>query len=288
MNRSRLILGTVQFGLSYGINNSEGKPTTEVVYDILDTASWEGIKELDSADLYGDAQHIIGGYISESGNSFLINSKFKIDSDLTIREQLVKTIAETKTSGVYVYFYHRFDDMISKPASIAELSALKSEGLLSRIGVSVYGNEELKRCVDNDTVDVIQLPFNLLDNFSRRGELIRQAKELGKTIQIRSVFLQGLFFRDPDSFPPVLTPLKKYIVRLRKIAAECGISMHALALGYAASKKEIDGIIIGVDSRAQLLNNIGSFDTVPDRSVIEAVENIIVEEESLLYPFNWK
>jgi aryl-alcohol dehydrogenase-like predicted oxidoreductase len=287
MNTSRFILGTVQFGMAYGINNVSGKPDKEKVFDILHSAYDHSVYQIDSADLYGDAQMIIGDFIKSTRKNFLVNTKFLVHSELSIQDQLTKTLKELSLEKANVYFYHRFQEMQNNPHALNVLNGLKQKKLINKIGVSVYTNEEFQVCIENEAVDVIQLPFNLLDNYSKRGKLVERAKDYRKEIQIRSVFLQGLFFKEVNDFPQAIQPLSKYVNQLQQLGLKYGISMQDLALRYALSKEAIDYIIIGVDSKEQLLNNIATQQGL-DKGIEQEIDKIMVLEEPLLYPYNWK
>jgi uncharacterized protein len=285
---NRFILGTVQFGLNYGINNQDGKPSEENVFKILDEAYQNGIHQLDTADAYGDAQRLIGKFSASTGKQFLINTKFKVDEFLPIHRQLENSLEQLNAKGVNVYFYHRFEEMVNYPQTVFELQQLKENGSIHKTGVSVYTNKEFDTCIHADHVDVIQLPFNLLDNFSKRGSLLKRAKEKGKEIQVRSVFLQGLFFKELHSFPEYLQPLKTYVSQVKEKAAAKRLSVYDLALAYALKKKAIDHVIIGVDSIQQLQANLTAAATVLDEELEKEIDSINVAEEELLYPYNWK
>ena len=60
---SELSLGTVQLGVSYGINNQSGKPDRTQAFGILDTALTNGISALDTAAAYGDSEQVIGQWL---------------------------------------------------------------------------------------------------------------------------------------------------------------------------------------------------------------------------------
>lgn len=285
---NRFILGTVQFGLNYGINNQNGKPSEESVFEILNEAYENNIRQLDTADAYGDAQKLIGKFSASSGKQFLINTKFKVDEALPIHRQLESSFEQLNAKQINVYFYHRFEEMVKYPHTISELQQLKRKGNISKTGISVYTNKEFETCIHADHVDVIQLPFNLLDNFSKRGSLLKKAKEKGKEIQVRSVFLQGLFFKNLNSFPECLQPLKQYVSQVKEKASGKRLSVYDLALAYVLKKKEIDQIIIGVDSIQQLQANLNAAATVLDEELEKEIDSIDVAEEELLYPYNWK
>jgi aryl-alcohol dehydrogenase-like predicted oxidoreductase len=256
------ILGTVQFGLDYGINNSDGQVSPNEVNKILKLAKEHGIDTLDTAFSYGNAIERIGDFHK---NSEILDVKI-IDT----------------------YFFHSFYDFISNKNLVNELVEIKQIGGCQKIGVSIYENEEMEQCVNQEYIDVIQLPFNLLDNKNHRGDLITLAKKYNKEIQIRSVFLQGLFFQEIDKLPLKLAPLSKYILQLRKIAKLVDKSISELALAYVRKQKDIDYIIIGVDSAAQLKNNFFSSNYNLDDYTNELINNIIVNEKELLNPKNWK
>ncbi len=287
MSISKLILGTVQFGMPYGINNSTGKPSAASVSEILNLAWSNNVRELDCADAYGDSQKSIGDHIKETGQQFRINTKFRIDAKHPIECQLKDTLNSLGLSEVNVYFFHRFQETIAHPKALDELNTLKASGRIRKAGVSIYTNEEFKACIYNDAVDVIQLPFNLLDNHSKRGDLIQLAKQHSKTLQVRSVFLQGLFFKERSSWPSYLEPLSGYVEQLRSISNRYNMDMHDLALNYALSNPSIDNVIIGVDSAEQLQKNIAIKQEI-DIEIMQQVDAINVEEQELLYPMNWK
>lgn len=285
---SRFILGTVQFGLNYGINNQDGRPSEAKVFDILNEAYEKGIRQLDTADAYGNAQQLIGRFSANTGRQFLINTKFKLDKALPVHRQLENSLEQLNAKQINVYFYHRFEEMMKYPQTISDLQQLKEKGWISKTGVSVYTNEEFETSLDAGHIDVVQLPFNLLDNFSKRGSFLKKAKERGKEIQVRSVFLQGLFFKELNSFPEYLQPLVKYVSQVQEKAAAKKLSVYDLALAYALKKKEIDHIIIGVDSVRQLQANLSVVPAILDEELEKDIDAINVVEEELLYPYNWK
>ncbi len=284
--KSKIILGTAQFGLNYGINNTNGKPTEEQVFGILDFAYSKGITIIDTADAYGNASEIIGKYNTIKANKFEINTKFKIDSS-ELKTQLDNSRIKLNTNSIHVYFYHNYIDFINYPNLKAQLLNLKEKGEIEKIGLSVYENDEFKKACDTDIIDVIQFPFNLLDNLSKRGELIKLAKDKGKELQGRSVYLQGLFFKPRNEMPPKLKSLLPPIDEIRRIAQNAGISIEQLAFSYVLQQNEIDNILIGVDTVHQLNENVKMAKIVVSENIINAINQIDVKEVELLYPKNW-
>jgi uncharacterized protein len=285
--KNKFILGTVQFGLEYGINNSLGKPSKQEVFQTLSLASASGITMLDTADHYGNSQTLIGEFNRSVSNNLRVNTKFKVNN-LSIREQLDSSLQTLGVTSVEVYFYHSFHDFVQYPQVRLELQKLKAESRVNKIGVSVYSNNEIEIAAEAPEVDVIQIPFNLLDNRFQRGKSIERTKELGKSIQSRSVFLQGLLFKDPKHFPAYLVPLKNYVRQLQSLADKNGLTMEMLCLSYALSQPDIDHVIIGVDNADQLKKNLTYLASPLDDAIMKEINSIKVIETELLLPTNWK
>ena len=288
MKPDKLILGTVQFGLEYGINNSRGKPKTEEVFQILKQAKQAGITTLDTADAYGNATQLVGNFNKEYNTPFLINTKFKIDFEKEgVAEQLHRSLELLQTNSVEVYFYHSFQQLLDFPEVLSQLLLLRNKGKIKKIGVSVYTNEEFDTVINQKEIDVIQIPFNVLDNIAQRGELICKAKLNKKTIQVRSVFLQGLFFKDINSYPDKLYPLKRYVSAFLLIVKNSGRTVEDICLSYALNQPDIDQVIIGVDSKEQLEQNLMFARSSLSEKIKNEIDAIQVNEVELLHPKNW-
>ena len=283
-----MILGTVQFGLPYGINNEAGKPDQEQVDEILTEAYRSGIRTLDTSNVYGDAENVIGDFHKKNDFCFQINTKFVYQPGITIKDKLTGTLKKVGVEKIQTYFYHLFTDYVSYPDLIAELKGLKKENYIRQIGISIYTNDEFETAINDPDIDVIQIPFNLLDNKFQRGALLTKAKLKYKIIQVRSVFLQGLFFKPVSLLPDYLQPLEPYLQILHMISSNSGLTMEDLCLQYVTAQTEIDEIIIGVDSKEQLMSNMNYLHKLINKNIIEAISTIQVKETELLYPFNWK
>jgi len=286
---NKLILGTAQLGLNYGINNSIGKPTKEQSLEILEYAVDNGILYLDTADAYGDASEIIGDFHLKSEKKFLVITKFKnsfkyTDADKWIGELLDKL----KLKKIHGYLFHSFSEYKNHGKIVESLNLKRRSGQIENVGVSVYDNSELEEVISDDRIQMVQLPYNLLDNYNRRGKLIEQAKANGKVVHVRSIFLQGLFFMDKKNIPLKLQPLLPYLERVKDIVNKNNIPIQALALNYCLSSPSIDNVLIGIDSFKQLKQNLAFANDKLDPSVFEAVNSINVKEIELLNPVNWK
>ena len=285
-NLSKLILGTVQFGLDYGINNSSGKVPAKEVTQILDYAKSVGINTLDTAVAYGNAEEKIGGY-HLNNNPFIVNTKFDKRNDIDWEDSLRNSLTKLKIPKVNTVMFHSFGAYYQQKENLPNIISKGKGNYFNNIGISVYTNEELKLLLNDQYIEVIQLPFNLLDNERLRGKFLKQLKEKGKTIHVRSVFLQGLFYKNTDGLSQRLPALIPFLTMLQKITHAENISMNALALQYAYSKEYIDGILIGVDSKLQLEENVYALNQKIDMKLFSEIDKIKVSNTDLLNPAKW-
>jgi aryl-alcohol dehydrogenase-like predicted oxidoreductase len=182
--------------------------------------------------------------------------------------------------------YHDFADYRSGRI-IDELVELKNSHLIQKIGVSLYSLEQLKLVVEDSSIDLIQLPANLFDLSTDKLELLRLARSAGKEVHARSVFLQGLFLRDPEMLTGNLVSFRPYLKQLRILSNELNVDLKQYALNFVLHQPYIDCIILGVERAEQLQENltlmIDSFD-------LSKCPKIEIEECDmyLLNPSNWR
>ena len=286
---SKLILGTVQFGLKYGINNTIGKLKKDEVLSLLKVAYSSGIRILDTAEAYGNAHQLIGNYHKKQDNfKFKIITKFPHE----IKHNLIKSKVIEYLDIMYVktldaIMFHSFDSFKSNYNALKTLNELKSDGLINNIGVSVYTNTQLESLLNEDLITVVQLPFNLLDNFSVRGDLINKLKEKGKIIHTRSAFLQGLFFKQANDNNIIVRKLNNELILLHNIKSKLNCSMEELALSYCINQELVDNVIIGVDSMDQLNSNLKAITYKLPLEDQTDIDRINVKNLELLNPSLW-
>ncbi|HEU5291369.1 MAG TPA: aldo/keto reductase [Cyclobacteriaceae bacterium] len=289
MNQTALIqkiaLGTVQLGLPYGINNATGKPDKAEAFRILNFAYENKIQILDTADGYGEAIKVIGNYTAETKRSFRIVNKFKIDS-IPLRDKLFQSLEILKASSLYCYMYHQFSDY-EAALRLDELKEFKRNSTISKIGVSLYGVEQLRQVINDRDIDLIQLPSNLLDSSSEKETLLKQAKKSGKEIHARSIYLQGLFFKDPNSLTGNLIALKPYLEKIKSICHQHQLDIKSAALNYVLHKEYIDYVVLGIDQASQLAENLSSIEESFDESALREIA-IDTNDQYLLNPSTWK
>ena len=274
---SKLVLGTVQFGLQYGVN-SAGRPNVEVVRNILAEAAKGDISTLDTSSAYGNSEEILGECITSEKN-FKIVSKYP-KGDASVSDMFNGSLRRLKVEKLYGYLLHHFEVYKNNPKVWDEFVALKESGKVKKIGFSLYSPAELEFILNNKSpFDLIQVPFNILDK--KFLPYMKELHEKGVEIHVRSTFLQGLFFKDRNELPEKLQPLRKYLLQLDEYSSETGMSISEIALNYNLQNPYIDGALIGVDNVEQLKINLASVRNMPVDIEID------VKEQELLNPVNW-
>ena len=199
---NKIGLGSVQFGLNYGISNNNGITKKEEVSKIFNISSEMGIKLIDTAQVYGNAENIIGKY---HNNRFDIVTKLNPNkkNDLTIKKLLESSFNNLNINSIYGVIFHDVNTIFETPKFYNELITLKKQGFIEKIGFSLYYPDEIKKVLELfGEPDILQVPYNFFDRRFEK-ELI---KLNNKNIEIhsRSTFLQGLFLSNPKIYPHTL------------------------------------------------------------------------------------
>lgn len=275
--KTKIGIGTVQFGTNYGISNNTGQTTPGEINKILSFSLENGINTIDTASAYGEAEDILGTF---DLSGFDLVSKFILDDKNDVNECLYSSLEKLNTKSIYAYMAHRPMQLITINDSWQKLNDLKQEGKIKKIGFSLNEVHELEVLLDNNIVpDIIQAPFNYLDK--RFVDYFKKMKEKGCEIHSRSAFLQGLFFCNINELSSIFNPVKKTIESLQLKYSE---SLPAFLLGYCLKKDFIDKVIIGVNNFKQFEANINSVEDFKYYSYDENIEGV---PENILIPSKW-
>ncbi len=284
---NRIILGTAQFGLEYGINNKNGKVPKNKIFEILDYAYSNGIYELDTASSYGDSEIILGEYLLNNPNKeFIISTKIS-KSNLALEDQVLKSIDHLNVKKINKLLFHSYDLYKYFENELSRFYNKFKNILFDEIGVSIYTNNEIKSILNDNIIKRIQSPYNLLDNYKLRGDIFKEVIKSNKKLDVRSVFLQGLFFKKIKNLPLKMYPLKKQLNEINKIITESNFDITSISLGYVKSFDFIDKILIGIDSLEQLKINLKSFSNKIPRDLCEKISLLSVEDNDLINPSKW-
>lgn len=294
-----LCLGTVQFGMDYGICNQK-KPSLDEAVEMLDYATQNGISAIDTASAYGVAEDVVGEFLSRktiSREKLFISSKFKpnlLDECETkdyykvLKENILLSFKRMNIEYLDAYLLHS-SRYVFNEAIMDALYMLKKEGLAGKVGVSVYEVDEAKKCIDNPKADFMQLPFSIFDQRMLQEGVFSYSEGKNTQIHSRSAFIQGLILMDESQVPPFLEKAKPIVKKIDKLCKEFNISKIELAMCFVKNVSQISHLVFGVDNieqlkeDIQLFNNNLSSDLVIDLS--KEFQNI---ETDIVMPSLWK
>lgn len=257
---TELILGTAQLGLAYGINNVRGALSEEQSFEVLD-AAWEcGVRMLDTAEDYGASESVIGNYHTKHPDRrFQVCTKLSgsfASQEESLAAHIEEAASRLNVDSISVYYLHRFE-MFKDDILMAELSTMKSSGLIMKVGVSIYEPDELRFILQsNKSVDVVQIPFNVFDcERWLQGGLLDEAVSSGIEIFARSIYLQGAIFKDPEELDLRALGLSEAVECLQGIASEHEATISRLACDFVKDTAAISGIVLGSESPIQVEEN---------------------------------
>jgi len=289
MYSTKISLGSVQFGLNYGVANSVGQVSLPEVQSILKLARKNNIDILDTAIAYGKSEEILG----KAGISgFRVVTKLpELPADCDdilcwVEHQVDFSLNRLKQKKLYGLLLHRPQDLLGFGGSELReaLMKLKSDDVVRKIGVSIYGPEDLDMVYGKMKIDLVQAPFNVVDRRMELSGWLDRLKDDGVEVHCRSVFLQGLLLMEQSEMPKKFMRWSGLWEQWKKTLEKYQISPLLACLAYPISLSQVDQIIVGVDSAKQLNEIIDVSSTVdhaPDMSFLS------LDDIHLIDPSNW-
>lgn len=294
-----LCLGTVQFGMDYGILGKK-KPCLYDAVECLTYAVQNGITAIDTAAAYGTAEEVVGEFIlkrvAEREKLFistkvlpnLLDECNSQDYKKVIRENLIRSLKTLHTDYVDAYMFHSaryafHEDMLEA------LYEVQKEGLAKKVGVSVYEPEEARACFVSPYVSFIQAPYSVFDHRMKNSGIFNFNEKEKCEITIRSTFLQGLIIMTEEQVPPFLERAKPIVNRINQISHETGYSKVELAMAYVKREASISRLVFGVDSLEQLKEDILVFNKELPGDLLKRLEKEFEGlETDIVMPSLWK
>ncbi len=244
----KLGLGTVQFGQAYGVSNARGQVPKEEAATILSRAAKAGIRLLDTAANYGEAETILAS---------LDIAPFRVvTKTINLAHGLDRVIARARQSAAALkadtILVHAARDLegAGGEALWSALRRLKEEGIFRKVGISVYVADNPVVLAERWRPDAMQLPFSLLDQRLLENGTLARLRALGVEVHARSLFLQGLLFL--DNLPEKLRHAAPHLAKLRKSLQDTSTTPLAAALGFVLARPEIAFGLVGVTSGKEL------------------------------------
>ncbi|NTW68469.1 MAG: aryl-alcohol dehydrogenase [Chlorobiaceae bacterium] len=263
---SKFGLGTVQWGLHYGVANQQGITAPETVTALLCGARHYGIKVLDTASLYGKSEEVLGLNSLEGFKVVTKTPGFTTAhiSDLDVNQlnatfrNSLNVLAQQK---IYALLIHHAENLLV-PGGEKLLSAmmhLKEKGLVEKIGVSVYDSSQLDAVLKKFKPDLVQLPLSVLDQRMLSSGHLELLKNDGIEIHVRSVFLQGLLLMSLCDIPAFFNPVRSLLTRFHAAAHAQGLTVSQAAIGFVKNIPFVDTVLIGLDNMEQFRSCIDDF-----------------------------
>jgi aryl-alcohol dehydrogenase-like predicted oxidoreductase len=248
---SKLGLGTVQFGQAYGVSNARGQVPAEEARAILSRAAAAGVRVLDTAANYGEAEKVLGAIDLAPFRivTKTVAVKNGVDAVIARARQSVTTLGK-----VDLLLVHAAGDLLGPDGDALwhALRALKDKGVVGGIGISTYVADDPAMLAARFRPDAMQVPFSLLDQRLLADGSLARMKDLGVEIHARSLFLQGLLFLTPDRLPDKLKYAAPQLEAIRARITAAGSTPLSAALGFVLSRPEIDIGLIGVTALGEM------------------------------------
>jgi aryl-alcohol dehydrogenase-like predicted oxidoreductase len=259
---ARLVLGTAQLGMSYGIANRIGQPAQAEATAIVSAAWTHGVRTFDTAPAYGESEAVLGrafhelavsaraGVVSKFGPDWLGKGATEIERSL---EATLLRLGVSHLSGMLAHD----EAMLDAPLPEGLLAAQR-RGLVRGIGFSVYSPERALEALEMDACDLIQVPANVFDRRMRDAGVFARAAQLGKTVFVRSVFLQGLVRMPASEVPATIVGARRAVESLHDFCEQRGIARGDFAMAYVRAMAPQAELIVGAESVAQVVENCRS------------------------------
>jgi aryl-alcohol dehydrogenase-like predicted oxidoreductase len=266
---SEVAFGCVEIGMPYGIgvNSVQDMLTEDQAIHLLQTALKLGINFFDTARAYGTSENIIGKAFKHQRSEVVIATKCnhfqRANGDIPpynelkqiIETSLQESLTALQTDYVDVYMLHQADERILRDNNVQAIFAeLRSSGLIKATGVSTYTNEQTRLAIDAGCWDIIQVPFNMMDQ--RQSALFDRANAQGIGLIIRSVLLKGLLSDRGKNLHPALSQVENHIQKYNALTQFFNVSLPALATQFALSFSQVSAILVGIDKMAYLQESV--------------------------------
>lgn len=284
----KIALGTAQFGLPYGLANQRGQITQVEAVEILKIARRAGIDTIDTAISYGDSEACLG----RAGISDLkVVTKLPplphqcADINQWVRDQVHESLCRLGIGCLYGVLLHQPAQLGGEHGDLlaASLRSLKSDGLVEKIGLSIYSPTELELAHDL-SIDLIQAPFNIFDRRISNSGWLERLADRGVEVHARSVFLQGLLLMSSESILPKFRPWTKVLTDWHKwLSSNPKITPLHACLGFILNYPQITRVVVGVDSSRQFEQLLAA----TEMPLINDLPDFSCTDEMLINPSNW-
>lgn len=295
-DHSRLVLGTAQLGMPYGIANKSGQPDGRLATAIVEAAWKGGIQQFDTAQGYGDSESVLGQALHDLCISDQAKVISKLDPSLdytdseAVEQSIYGSLNNLRISCLHGLMLHR-EEIIDhfNEGIIDTLNKLVKKGLISNIGISVYSPDRAIQAMKYEAIKLIQLPANILDHRFLKSGVFDYAEERKTIIYIRSIFLQGLILLNAPELPEKMKFAQSILNDLEVFCRKNSLDRKALAISYIKCKYPNSNVLFGAETAQQVKDNILDWDfNIDDELMCMIEERYSNVDENIISPVLWK
>ena len=284
----RLALGTVQFGFSYGIANTNGQVPYKTAKEILYHAKSKGINTLDTAISYGESESYLGDIGVEGWQ--VITKLPNIPDECTdivtwVNNQVTKSLSRLKVKSISGLLLHQPDCLLTSNGEMIweSLQTLKKDRLVENIGFSIYDPNELDVIWNSFFPDIVQVPYNVLDRRLVDSGWLHRMSKAGVKVHVRSIFLQGLLLMNANNRPQKFERWFSVFDAWDSWLQEQELTALQGCLAFVMQDSSIDKIVIGIDNFQQFKEVLSSI----DNKVIQFPKFLNTDSIDLINPSYW-
>jgi len=287
----KLGLGTVQWGMNYGVANRQGKTSSAAVKEILIAAKQCNVLVLDTASLYGDAEETLGQHNLNSFRIVTKTPKFSVEQIEkhhceNIKQVFMESLSKLGVKKIYALLGHHVDDFLVPNGFKlwGTMLDLKRSDMVEKIGVSVYNSQQVEAVLENYQPDIMQIPISVLDQRMLIDGTLQRLQERGIEVHVRSVFMQGLLLMPDEKIPSYFDPIRGLLSKWRAAAQAQDMSLSQAALSFVRDLAYVDTVLIGIEDVDQFLTcyrefiNPAQFDAT----------GLACDDLDFINPANWK
>jgi hypothetical protein len=285
---NRLALGTVQFGLPYGITNQESKVADDEANAILNAAWAAGVDTIDTAILYGECEQLLGKI--GVGQWRVVSKLPEVpeackDVASWVKDTVGGSLERLKVASLRGLLLHHPQQLLGAFGDdlYRALVAIKEQGKAEKLGLSVYSPEELDAIWPHYQFDLVQVPFNVLDRRMATSGWLLRLSQARTEVHIRSVFLQGLLLMDTSHRPEKFNRWQPLWDRWHRWIDEQGVTALQACLAFALEQLEADRVVVGVDSLKQFREILAC----AEKSITIPPESLMCRDLDLINPSRW-
>jgi aryl-alcohol dehydrogenase-like predicted oxidoreductase len=284
----KIAIGTANFGMQYGVANSQGKLSKNSVAEILGLAKSLGVTCLDTANAYGESQKVLGEFGVRDWRVFSKISSIPRDCEDVrsfVRAEIDLILTSLNLSEFDTVLVHNPKDLMGNVSEIVyeELQKAKSRGQVEKIGVSIYDPSDLESITSRFQLDVVQAPINVFDSRLQDSGWLDRLVSMGVEVHARSVFLQGVLLSAIAQSNDFFKPWKTTFERWNRFAESSGTSAMMNCIKHVNSYDKVTFAVVGVDSAQNLSEVFDAFTARPQR----INEDNFGVDSQLINPARW-